>query len=284
LVARSKITHPVFIAPVKKRFFVSSTRLFQEHADLPSDPQKLRGPVSWKSLAFTLAFGGLLAYSFASAMKGKERRYQAQLHKSVGKAKIGGPFLLVDHNGKPTSSSEFRGKFLVIYFGFTHCPDICPTELKKLGNILDALEKTKFRGLIQPLFITIDPMRDSVKQIREYLKDFHGSLIGLTGTPMQIEKTSKLFRVYFSKALEDFGEHDDDDYLVDHSIILYLMDPNGEFLDFFGTNMTEEQVTARISDQMSSFLYPNGEPAWYDRVLSSLGLERARSQTAINPK
>eukprot|EP01115_Flamella_aegyptia_P000583 TRINITY_DN1084_c0_g2_i1.p1 TRINITY_DN1084_c0_g2~~TRINITY_DN1084_c0_g2_i1.p1 ORF type:complete len:134 (-),score=8.36 TRINITY_DN1084_c0_g2_i1:8-409(-) len=103
--------------------------------------------------------------------------------------------------------------------------------------------------LITPLFITIDPLRDTVAKVRDYVEDFHPRLIGLTGTPDQIEKLCKNYRVYYAKANEE-----DQDYLLDHSIIIYLMDTNGQFLDFFGTNMNEQQMLFKIKQHLNNFI------------------------------
>jgi len=177
----------------------------------------------------------------------KDEEIKEKTNQAFGVARVGGPWTLVNHNGIPLTDNEFKGLFQFIYFGFTNCPDICPTELTKMANILTALDKEGLGDLIQPIFITIDPYRDTIGSVREYIKDFHPRLMGFTGTPAQIEKICKMFRVYHSKPKTGEG---DDDYLVDHSIILYLMDTNGKFLDFYGTNLEEEDVTNKIKQHI----------------------------------
>ena len=184
--------------------------------------------------------------------------------KSAGKAKIGGPFTLVDQNGIPVTDAKYRGKFMAIYFGFTNCPDICPTELKRLGNVLKQLdtEETGIGKMVQPIFISIDPMRDTVAQVREYVSgtylhpyqliktilEFHPRLVGLTGTPEQVEKVCRAYRVYFSKA-----NAEEEDYLLDHSIIIYLMDPKGDFVEFYGSLVDEKQMLERMKNQLLKY-------------------------------
>lgn len=184
----------------------------------------------------------------------------------VGKPKLGGPWVLVDHNGIPRTDASYRGKMNLLYFGFTHCPDICPNELVKVKKIVNAagnnslpkfllnhnlfeLHIIYFAALngieIKPIFISVDPVRDTVGQLKFYSKDFHPSFDFLTGTPEQVGNVAKSFRVYYSKANEDAD--DESEYLVDHSIVLYLISPDGEFLDFFTQKMQVNDIVDRIS-------------------------------------
>ncbi|KAL3638080.1 Protein SCO1 1, mitochondrial [Castilleja foliolosa] len=153
---------------------------------------------------------------------------------SAGKAVIGGPFKLIDHNGKLVTDKDFIGKWNLIYFGFTHCPDICPDELIKMAEAIDKI-KEKSGMEVVPVFISVDPERDNVEQVREYVKastnEFHPKLIGLTGSPDQVKSAARAYRVYYMKT-----EEEGSDYLVDHSIVMYLMDPNMQFVKFFGKN------------------------------------------------
>ena len=135
---------------------------------------------------------------------------------------------------------------MLLYFGFAHCPDICPSELVKIGKIADEVAKKKLPYELKPVFISVDPNRDSVGVLRHYAQDFHKSIDYLTGTNEQIAKITRAYRVYFSKVDED----EDGDYLVDHSIVLYLVSPDGEFLDFFTQRMQVTDVVTRISEYM----------------------------------
>lgn len=148
---------------------------------------------------------------------------------SSGKALVGGPFSLVDHHGNKISEKSYAGKFKLIYFGYTFCPDVCPTELQVISSALDMLGDKA--APIQPIFITVDPARDTVAIMAEYVSNFHESFVGLTGTPEQVTAAAKAYRVYFSKAKS--ADADDDSYLMDHSSIIYLMDGRGGFLKHF---------------------------------------------------
>ncbi|CAM9316691.1 unnamed protein product, partial [Phaeothamnion confervicola] len=155
--------------------------------------------------------------------------------KSFGKPALGGPWSLVDMHGAPRTDRDYRGRFTLLYFGFTHCPDICPSELVKVGNVIEELDKRLGPGVVKPVFISVDPERDSLQQLRHYAQDFHPSIDYLTGTKEQVARAAKAYRVYFSKA----DDHDEgEDYLVDHSIVLYLNGPDNDFLDFLTQRTT----------------------------------------------
>ncbi|EOY07161.1 hypothetical protein SCA6_001289 [Theobroma cacao] len=200
------------------------------------------GPVSWLSFLLLLATGmGIIFYYDKEKKRHIEEISNASKAvkegPSAGKAAIGGPFSLINHDDKPVTEKDFLGKWTMIYFGFTHCPDICPDELQKLAAAVDKI-KEKAGIEIVPVFISVDPERDTTEQVREYVKEFHPKLIGLTGTSDEIKKVARAYRVYYMKTAEE-----DSDYLVDHSIVMYLMDPNMEFVKFFGKNSDVDSLT-----------------------------------------
>ncbi len=143
---------------------------------------------------------------------------------------FGGPFELVDHEGRPRGDADFRGRYLLIYFGYTYCPDICPTNLQTLSSALDLLGPRA--EAVQPIFISVDPARDGVAQLRDYVAHFHPRLIGLTGSEAQVRAAARAYKIHRSKVLTD-GDPESDDYLVNHSSITYLMGPDGKFVTLF---------------------------------------------------
>lgn len=161
---------------------------------------------------------------------------------SIGTPKLGGPWSLIDHDGKRVYDNDFTGKYQLIYFGFTFCPDVCPEELEKQAEAIKALDK-KYGAVIQPILITVDPQRDDPEKMKEYCQEFHPRLLGLTGTSEEIKHVSRLYRVFFNRGLKT----SDDDYLIDHSIIHYFVGKNGKFKDFFGKNMTVPEIVAKLS-------------------------------------
>jgi protein SCO1 len=141
-------------------------------------------------------------------------------------AAIGGPFTLTDHNGKKRSYDEFNGKYRIVYFGYTMCPDICTPDMQQLMAGLSQFEKTHadMAGEVQPIFITVDPARDTPEVLKQFVNAFHRRLIGLTGTEEEIAAVAKAFAVYYQKTEGSAP----DAYLMSHSQTPYLMDPDGK--------------------------------------------------------
>ena len=141
-------------------------------------------------------------------------------------AKIGGPFTLTDQNGKERSFDQDNGKYRIVYFGYTSCPDICTPDMQQLMAGLTLFEKAhpNLAGKIQPLFITVDPKRDTPDKLKQFVEAFHPQLVGLTGTEAQIAVAAKSFAVYYQK-VEGSAP---DAYLMSHSQTPYLMGPDGK--------------------------------------------------------
>jgi len=139
---------------------------------------------------------------------------------------VGGPFALMDHTGAVRTDVDFRGKLLLLYFGFTYCPDLCPTDLQSIGLAIDHLGKAG--EAVQPVFITLDPERDTPRHLADYVALFHPRLIGLTGEAKSIRQAARAYKVYYAK-VPMAGI----DYTVDHSGYIYLMDRAGQYLGFF---------------------------------------------------
>jgi cytochrome oxidase Cu insertion factor (SCO1/SenC/PrrC family) len=138
---------------------------------------------------------------------------------------VGGPFTLQDGDGKQVTDRDFRGKYMLVYFGYTYCPDVCPTTL---NEVADALDRLGAKGnQLQPIFVTVDPKRDTPAVIKQYTTAFSPRLIGLTGSAEQIEKVAQEYRVYYAEHRTGPGPND---YTMDHSSVLYLMGPDGRFI------------------------------------------------------
>ena len=152
---------------------------------------------------------------------------------SIGNATVGGPFSLVDHTGRRVSNADFSGRFTLVFFGFTFCPDVCPTALQVTSAALEKLGPKAAR--VTPLFITVDPERDTPEQLKSYVGSFHPSLVGLTGTQAEIDAVAKAYRVYFKRVKD---ERSSAGYTMDHTSIIYLMGPDGRFLTHFTHDRT----------------------------------------------
>ena len=159
---------------------------------------------------------------------------------SEGLPSIGGPFNLVDQNGIHRTNADFKGKPMLVYFGYTYCPDICPTALYNMTNALNLIEGNL---KIQPLFITFDPQRDTVDHLKVYAQNFHKDFVWLTGSKRHVDEAVKAYRVYAARTAEDRGQKD---YLIDHSSLIYLMDKNGQYVASFNHNTSPEEMVKRV--------------------------------------
>ena len=165
--------------------------------------------------------------------------------RSSGAALIGGPFTLVNQRGETVNEADFRGKFSLIYFGFTHCPDVCPTALQIMSVALE--EVGEAADAVTPVFITIDPERDDVATVAAYVAHFGENFVGLTGTPAQVETAARAYKVYYRK-VEDPGSAGG--YAMDHSSVVYLMSPEGEFLANFTHETRPDRMAAKIREYL----------------------------------
>ena len=161
---------------------------------------------------------------------------------TVGKAQVGGPFSLIDHTGKRVTEKDFRGRHMLVFFGFTSCPDVCPAGLQVMTAALDRLGAKAER--VTPLFITIDPERDTPERLAQYVKSFHSRLVGLTGTPAEIQSAASAYRVFHKKVRD---EKSASDYTMEHTSIIYLMDPAGEFVTHFTHATPVETMAASLA-------------------------------------
>jgi len=164
-----------------------------------------------------------------------------------GTPEIGGPFTLTAHTGEKVSNAAFAGDWRLIYFGYTYCPDVCPAELAKMSRALEIVEE---RGYplkdVQPLFISVDPVRDTPERLASYLDAFHPKLIGLTGTIPEIETVADAFAVHFRKA----PGGDDEAYLMDHTSMIFLMTQDGVFEDVFTSRESAQDIAAALASRL----------------------------------
>jgi cytochrome oxidase Cu insertion factor (SCO1/SenC/PrrC family) len=163
-----------------------------------------------------------------------------------GRGHVGGPFQLVDHTGKKRTDADFRGKLLLVYFGYTYCPDICPADLLQISLALDRLGKGG--DDVQPLFISVDPERDTTAVLAQYVSSFHPRLIGLTGTPGQIRAVANSYKAYYAK----YTPPDGGVYLIDHTGFTYLMDRAGQYLGFFPPGTSADRMVEIIRPYLIS--------------------------------
>ncbi|HEV2547452.1 MAG TPA: SCO family protein [Stellaceae bacterium] len=155
-------------------------------------------------------------------------------------AAIGGPFTLTDQNGVVRRGSDFHGKLMLIYFGYTYCPDACPAALTVMTSALD--EVGEVATDVQPIFITVDPERDTVAQMKSYASNFDPRLLALTGSVAETTAAARAYRIYFEKVRPEGAG----DYLVDHSSLTFLMGRDGKFLTYFGPEVTADQMAVAI--------------------------------------
>jgi protein SCO1/2 len=187
-------------------------------------------------LAIAVVLGGF-AWHLGDSVGGLGRTV------TFGEASIGGPFTLTDQNGKVYTDKNLRGHWTLLYFGYTHCPDVCPLTLQLMGDVMDKLGAKAAR--VTPLFITVDPARDTPAVMQQYVAVFGKQFIGLTGSEAQIAPVLKEFRVYAKKRPVAGG-----DYAMDHSGSIYLLDPTGKFagtyVEVLGPDKIAEDLKARF--------------------------------------
>jgi protein SCO1/2 len=164
----------------------------------------------------------------------------------AGVLALGGPFQLENGAGKTVSDRDYRGKYMLVYFGYTFCPDVCPTTLNAVADAMDRLGTRADQ--VQPLFITVDPKRDTPSVMKQYTAAFSPRIVGLTGTPDEIASVAKEYRVYYA---EHRTGPDPNDYSMDHSSILYLMGPDGHFIAPIRADESGEQMAAALAKLMS---------------------------------
>lgn len=164
-----------------------------------------------------------------------------------GTALVGGPFSLTNQDGQRVTEKDFLGRYMLVFFGYTYCPDICPTELQVMTAAIDMMgEEGK---AVTPVFVSVDPQRDTPEVVKAYVENFSPSLVGLTGTTEEVANMAKVYRVYYAKA----GNSGSDEYLMDHSSIIYLMGPDGRFVKHFTYTTDAPRLAKELKEAITAF-------------------------------
>ncbi|MEE8084617.1 MAG: SCO family protein [Alphaproteobacteria bacterium] len=179
-------------------------------------------------LIFSAGIVACVAVAWALVFLVKDRRptrpAQGPVIMLTGAADIGGPFRLIDHTGKRVTEADFKGRYMLLFFGYTHCPDVCPAELQTMGRAMDRLAAKGDK--IVPVFISVDPERDSPAILKAYVAAFHPSMVGLTGSAAEIKAAAKAYKVYYRK--QPGAKPGDTKILMDHTSFIYLVGPDGK--------------------------------------------------------
>jgi protein SCO1/2 len=199
----------------------------------------------WVRYGLFLLVAFALGFSIHLALQQMEQQPSTQTAESTGKALIGGPFELVNHKGETVTQADFAGKHMLVFFGFTNCPDVCPAKLNSISVALDRLGP--LADEVTPLFITVDPERDTPERVAQYVSNFSAQIVGLTGTPEQIRKAAGAYRAYYAKVdLEGSASG----YTMDHSAFTYLMDENGEYVTHFAYGDSIDKMAERLRREL----------------------------------
>ncbi len=205
------------------------------------------GSVSTPQLRRLVIYFGVATLVAVVAALGLVWHWDAgQGRSSAGEALIGGPFTLTDQHGERVTDQDFAGRYMLIYFGYTYCPDVCPMSLTNMAAALDLLPEEQADQIV-PIFITVDPKRDTVEQMAAYAPLFHPRLAALTGSEDEVRQAARTYRVYFH-----VPDEDGDAYTVDHSTFIYLMGPDGRYRTHFGIDASPEEMAKALADTLES--------------------------------
>lgn len=192
------------------------------------------------SVVAGLLLGGIAA--IAMFPEAREKLFPGQsAQQTSGKALIGGPFTLTDQNGKQVTDKDFRGRYMLVFFGFTACPDICPAGLQLIAATLAKVGAKADK--IAPIFVSVDPERDTPEKLAGYVKNFDDRMIGLTGTPEQVANVAKAYRVFYEKTANEAGAG----YGMNHTSIIYLMGPDGEYITHFTPTTDVDAMVEKLN-------------------------------------
>ena len=163
----------------------------------------------------------------------------------LGRAAVGTPFTLTNQHGKRVSLADFRGKVVLLYFGYTFCPDICPTDLLTIAQTLKSLGKSADQ--VQPIFVTLDPARDTRELLRDYAAAFHPRIVALTGSEAEVRRIATAYKVYYEKVTPPNSTT----YFIDHTAYTFLLDRRGKYVLFFPPGTQPKRMTAMVRDELA---------------------------------
>ena len=212
-------------------------------------PAALKGWRAPALIAVILAAAAVAIFQLREPAPAEGRRADAARLMNelmTGKGPVGGPFTLTDQYGERRSLSDFRGKLVLLYFGFTYCPDVCPTDLMEMGNLIRSLGADGDK--LQPVFITLDPARDSREALRAYAASFHPRFVALSGSEDEIRRVATSYKVFFEKVRPPGANT----YLIDHSAFIFLLDREGRFATLFPPGTPQERMAVMVREQLAA--------------------------------
>lgn len=220
-----------------------------EYREVDNDSMKQRNYqiLSWRVVFGTIIIFGIGTIMFQQQVHRHRQKQKQPQYASYGEAQIGGgEWRMTDHNNSEIDQTALMGKYQVVYFGFTFCPDVCPRELTKMANAMQLLEERGFKigEDILPVFVSVDPKRDTPELIKKYIRQFHPEIYGLTGSPEQVAKFAKAYKAYFSTPGP--GENADD-YIIDHVTMMYVMGRQGEYIGHISTLENAAEMANKIA-------------------------------------
>lgn len=195
-------------------------------------------------MVFVTLVGLIVGAATALAVfpQARERLLPSSSVKVVGQALVGGPFALTDHTGKRVTDQDFRGRYMLVFFGFTFCPDVCPSALQVVSAALDKLGSKADRFV--PILVSVDPERDTPAQLASYVQSFHPRLVGLTGSPAEVDAVVKAYRVYVRKVPDPKSSAG---YSIDHTSLIYVMGPDGAYRTHFAHTTNVDAMAERLA-------------------------------------
>jgi len=210
--------------------------------------------LSWRTVLATILVFGAGTILFQQRLHSHRQKQKQPQYASYGEAMIGGAdteWKMTDHHGKEVDQNTLRGAFQIVYFGFTFCPDVCPRELTKMATALQLLEERGYSvpGDVQPVFVSVDPKRDTPALVKAYIRQFHPAIYGLTGSPEQVAKFAKAYKAYFSTPGP--GENMED-YIIDHVTMMYVMGRQGEYVGHISTLENAHEMADKIAGMLKA--------------------------------